>query len=124
MEGYMRENDPARAEAMAEWSDPQHTQAVEMREKGFDNEATRLEREAYTAEMQAGARYDVEKEMEGLSVEELRQKFQEAAAEENKYAKSNLDAGNKDYLKDTTYIQLAQRRAVLQKALHEKEAQA
>lgn len=121
MEGYLRENDPKRAETMADFSNSQHTEAAEMRAEGHEGEASRLEREAYKAEMQAGALHDAEQEAQGLSLEEMRQKYEEASAAENDYAKSNLDAGNREYTNDVTYIQLAQRRAVLEKTLHTME---
>jgi hypothetical protein len=119
-EGYMRENDPERAHAMADFSKDQHVEAQE-RKAEFPDEAKRLEREAYKAEMQAGAQYDAQKEIEGLGLEDLRVKFREAADAENAYAKSNLDAGNMEYTKDVAYLQLATRRGVLEKAAHEME---
>lgn len=106
---------------MADFSTNQHSQAAEMKSAGHEDEAKRLEGEAYKAEMQGAAQYDAGREVEGASIEELRIKLQEAAGAENDYVAANLKYGNKDYVNDVVYIQLAQRRAIIEKTLHTKE---
>lgn len=100
MEGAQdrRIEDTDKAREMAEWSDTAHTEGDK--------------RGASAAEIQAGVIYDTKKEIEGLSMDELKAKYKEASEIEEDYLKKYDNVNG-----DVAYMQLAQRRAVIEKLL-------